>query len=229
MTGVKREREEAETDGEDAMRRVRVELNRGLGPEYVSERAGPGGVKLPYLEGHYAVNLANELFGVNNWSQEERHRSVETKQDQGRWIVAATSTQRVTVTWPDGSRSHREGTGFGGGKGQKTMGEALEGAIKEAETDGLKRTLRLFGNALGNCLYDAAFRKSVTDMKRQRRGTFSLGEWKETDLIRMPCNQQAHSGVRTGGLPMIPNSERAKVVPIGPEDFDDINDDEFYK
>jgi recombination DNA repair RAD52 pathway protein len=63
IVGVKREREE---EVEDAVRRVCVELDCGLGPEYVSERLGPGGSQLPYLKGHYAVNLTNLFFRVNN-------------------------------------------------------------------------------------------------------------------------------------------------------------------
>jgi DNA repair and recombination protein RAD52 len=223
MVGVKREREE---EVEDAMRRVCVELDRGLGPEYVSERAGPGGSQLPYLEGHHAVNLANLFFGVNNWSQEERNRTVDKHQENSRWFVSVTSTQRVTVNWPDGTQTYREGTGFGGGKGQKTLGEALEGAMKEAETDGLKRTLRLFGNALGNCLYDAVFRRSITQMKRARKGDYSLGEWKETDLVRMRCNQRVEPASKVGGLPVMSNGKPGGVT-VGLEDFEDINDEDY--
>lgn len=43
-------------------------LDKQLGPEYVSYRAGPGGGKVPYLRGDKAINLANEIFGFNGWS-----------------------------------------------------------------------------------------------------------------------------------------------------------------
>jgi recombination DNA repair RAD52 pathway protein len=36
---------------------------------------------------------------------------------------------------------------------------------KEAVTDGLKRTLRTFGNVLGNCLYDKAYTAEITKIK----------------------------------------------------------------
>lgn len=39
-----------------------------LGPEYLSQRPGPGGTKLTYIEGWKASNLANEVFGFNAWS-----------------------------------------------------------------------------------------------------------------------------------------------------------------
>ncbi len=34
---------------------------------------------------------------------------------------------------------------------------ALEKAKKEAVTDAIKRSLRIFGNSLGNCMYDKDF------------------------------------------------------------------------
>jgi DNA repair and recombination protein RAD52 len=36
---------------------------------------------------------------------------------------------------------------------------------KEAVTDGLKRTLRTFGNVLGNCLYDKQYTAEIVKIK----------------------------------------------------------------
>jgi hypothetical protein len=47
----------------------------------------------------------------------------------------------------------REGCGSGHGKGA-TPGEAHESALKEAETDAMKRALATFGNPFGLALYD---------------------------------------------------------------------------
>jgi len=47
----------------------------------------------------------------------------------------------------------REGCGTGQGSGQ-TPGEAHESALKEAETDAMKRALMTFGNPFGLALYD---------------------------------------------------------------------------
>ena len=47
----------------------------------------------------------------------------------------------------------REGSGFGNGRGS-VPGEAQEVAIKEAETDAMKRALSTFGNPFGLALYD---------------------------------------------------------------------------
>jgi len=57
---------------------------------------------------------------------------------------------RVTV-----GTTVREGTGYGSGMGKpEAIGDAVEGAIKEAETDAMKRALMTFGNPFGLALYD---------------------------------------------------------------------------
>ena len=48
---------------------LQCKLNQRLGPEYLSQRPGPGGgPKLKYIEGWKVVDLANEVFGFNGWS-----------------------------------------------------------------------------------------------------------------------------------------------------------------
>lgn len=43
-------------------------LDKQLGPEYISTRAGPGGGRVHYLAAEKVINLANEVFGFNGWS-----------------------------------------------------------------------------------------------------------------------------------------------------------------
>lgn len=48
---------------------LQAKLDKKLGPEYISQRPGPGGAgKLTYAEGWKIINLANEAFGFNGWS-----------------------------------------------------------------------------------------------------------------------------------------------------------------
>src|SRR5712692_11824044 len=49
----------------------------------------------------------------------------------------------------------REGSGVGHGS-RATLGEAHESALKQAETDAMKRALATFGNLFGLALYDKA-------------------------------------------------------------------------
>jgi DNA repair and recombination protein RAD52 len=47
----------------------------------------------------------------------------------------------------------RDGTGYGSGA-MPDLGDAIESAMKEAETDAMKRALMTFGNPFGLALYD---------------------------------------------------------------------------
>ena len=55
--------------------------------------------------------------------------------------------------------------GYGSIENGKGKAASFEKAKKEAATDGLKRSLRTFGNVLGNCLYDKEYLKKVQAMK----------------------------------------------------------------
>jgi DNA repair and recombination protein RAD52 len=47
-----------------------AKIYRDLAPEMVSQRHGPGGQKLAYIEGWRLIALANEVFGFNGWSHQ---------------------------------------------------------------------------------------------------------------------------------------------------------------
>jgi DNA recombination protein Rad52 len=49
----------------------------------------------------------------------------------------------------------------------RNRGQAFEKAKKEAVTDALKRCLRAFGNAMGNCLYDKTFLRNIQKCSAQ--------------------------------------------------------------
>jgi DNA recombination protein Rad52 len=56
-----------------------------------------------------------------------------------------------------GGNSH-EDIGYGEATNQQTEAGAFELALKGAVSDGCKRALRIFGSAVGNCLYDRNYR-----------------------------------------------------------------------
>lgn len=80
------------------------------------------------------------------------------RQPNGRRRYLAIWTATVRVTLPDGS--YHEDVGVGDHENSDPA-KAIENCKKEAVSDALKRTLRLFGNALGNCLYDKSFTQQV--------------------------------------------------------------------
>lgn len=129
-------------------------LNAKLDPKHVKKPTGSFGPKGDYIEGWFAIGEANEVFGHGNWSYTikalEQASLVEAKDSKGNPQWQAAYTCIVTVTVGD---TTREDVGFGSGFA-KQVGDAVEGATKEAVTDALKRCLRTYGWRFGLALYD---------------------------------------------------------------------------
>ncbi|KAG6916747.1 hypothetical protein DXG01_005567 [Tephrocybe rancida] len=144
---------------------LQAKLNQRLGPEYISQRPGPGGgPKLTYAEGWKIINLANEVFGFNGWSSNVVSLTtdfIDYNEESRRYTVGTTAIIRVTLR--DGV--FHEDIGYGMLENSKSKGAALDKCKKEAVTDGLKRALRNFGNLLGNCLYDKTYTQEVVKIK----------------------------------------------------------------
>jgi DNA repair and recombination protein RAD52 len=146
-------------------------LDKQLGPEYISSRAGPGGTRVHYLTAEKVIGLANEVFGFNGWSSSIQNIQVDFADENPQ-------TQRVSiglsvivrVTLRDGT--YHEDVGYGSIENAKGKAMAFEKAKKEGTTDALKRTLRNFGNVLGNCIYDQDYVKQVTKIKTQPNKKF---------------------------------------------------------
>jgi DNA repair and recombination protein RAD52 len=109
-----------------------------------------------YVEGWHAIAEANRIFGFDGWDREtiEMRQLGEPELVSGNWRVAYHCRVRVTVR-ADGTVIVRDGTGYGSGI-VKDVRDAHESAIKEAETDAMKRALMTFGNPFGLALYDKA-------------------------------------------------------------------------
>ncbi|KAJ3356753.1 DNA repair protein rad52 [Allomyces javanicus] len=124
--------------------KIAHDLSRKLPPDCISSRSGGAAGRVTYLEGWKAIELANEIFGFNGWATQVLDQHIDfmdpgQNPNDPRWSVGIYCTMRITLR--DGS--FRE-------------------ARKEATTDAIKRTLRLFGNALGNCLNDKDFIRQVS-------------------------------------------------------------------
>jgi recombination DNA repair RAD52 pathway protein len=138
-------------------------LTDPLDPANVKSRKGPNGKTLSYVEGFQLIDDANAIFGFGNWSRETLlmeplHNPVlitdPDSPEKGKVVSAFFAKVRITVWSEDGGRSIvREGCGAARGFA-RTAGEAIEQAIKSAETDATKRALVTFGNAFGLALYD---------------------------------------------------------------------------
>jgi hypothetical protein len=127
------------------------------------------GQKLSYIEGWVAIAEANRIFGFDCWQREtvtlkcvsQLERPV-GKQLRPGWGVTYSARVRITVTAGGLSPIIREGSGAGHGI-DVDLGQAHESALKEAETDAMKRALMTFGNPFGLALYDKLQREVEGD------------------------------------------------------------------
>lgn len=112
------------------------------------------GRELSYIEGWHAIKEANRIFGFSEWDRETTEIKLlgnpRMVSDKAR--IGYMAKVRVTVRTREGVII-REGCGFGSGI-DRDIDQAHESAIKEAETDAMKRALMTFGNPFGLALYD---------------------------------------------------------------------------
>ena len=124
-----------------------------------------GRSRVSYLEGWQVIAEANRIFGFDGWQRQtialrcvaQAERLIGREQKAG-WGVTYTARVRVTVTAGGLTPLVREGSGAGHGI-DVDLGQAHESALKEAETDAMKRALMTFGNPFGLALYDKAQRQ----------------------------------------------------------------------
>jgi len=169
----------------------------GFSPEQLAALSAPldranvrqreqGRSRVSYLEGWQVIAEANRIFGFDGWqrqtiavrcvAQAERligARGTSRDQKPG-WGVTYTARVRVTVTAGGLAPLVREGSGAGHGI-DMDLGQAHESALKEAETDAMKRALMTFGNPFGLALYDKAQRQ-VSSTTGQGEGAQRPGE-----------------------------------------------------
>ena len=124
-----------------------------------------GRSQLAYLPSWVVIREANRIFGFDGWQRQtiscrcitQAERMIGTR-GQGReprqgWGVTYTARVRITVNAGALGVLIREGSGAGHGI-DVDLGLAHESALKEAETDAMKRALMTFGNPFGLALYD---------------------------------------------------------------------------
>jgi DNA recombination protein Rad52 len=190
-------------------------LQAPLNADHVKERE-QGGRKLSYVEGWYVIGEANRVFGFEGWTREttEIKCVAEHARKMGRppnqrdgWGVSYIAKVRVIVR-AGVTPVVREGIGSGHGI-DADCGLAHESAIKEAETDAMKRALVTFGNPFGLALYD----KSHANVKRLPKKNAGEIYTRLQDEIRSAPN---HAALKAWGEE---NKERINIMP---EDWQEI-------
>lgn len=158
--------------------RITAELDKKLDASHVRQRLGSGGVMLDYLEGWFVIQEANRIFGHDGWTRETLILEpvgvpVHSKNRYGKdqWKVGYRAVVRVAA-----HGVIRYGSGFGNGIGPDSV-DVHELAVKEAETDAMKRALATFGNPFGLALYDKARANVATEEESRAARVAQLREF----------------------------------------------------
>lgn len=150
-----------------------------------------------YVEGLHCIQEANRIFGHNGWNyrvtrlEEASNIQVALKGHDGEYTQARVSFLCTVLVTVDGVE--REGSAVGVGNGKpENLGDVIESAVKEAETDALKRALRTFGNTFGLALYEKDHSKrEVADTSRAQEAAKAIdGVMSGRDLLAV-VNQYA--------------------------------------
>lgn len=163
------------------------ELTAPLVSTHVKTRA-QAGRNLSYIESWWAISEANRIFGHDNWNREtiDLRQLGEPRLVDGKYRVGYMAKVRITVNLGEQYLRQviREGCGFGSGI-DKDADQAHESALKEAESDAMKRALMTFGNPFGLALYDKT-QANVVDPGREPAPSPSGG--------RLPAAQAKREG-----------------------------------
>ena len=130
----------------------RKKLNANLDARVVRTREGGGGKELYYVEGWWVIDQLNRIIGQGRWGYEcEPHMVSDAVNAKGNPTVTYISRCTLTIEGCQPITDHGAGHG-----NDRDRGLAIEKAIKEANTDALKRCAKSLGMALGLALYDKA-------------------------------------------------------------------------
>lgn len=134
-------------------KRIQDLLEAKLVKDEIAQREGGGGQKVSYIEAWRVIEKAQAIFGFDGWSSRVLDIQKEYEEQNSstqRWSTGYSCLIRVSLK--DGT--FHDDVGFGSVVNERDRGKAIENARKEAVSDGVKRALRYYGAALGNCVYD---------------------------------------------------------------------------
>lgn len=126
--------------------------NEGLDERYIKSRKGDRGYSVDYIESAYTFTALNHVFGPLGWSRETfGHEILDESKKGNSFNIIACCRMRLSIH-PDGKQNGVIAffDDIGTGKGiSSDRGTAIDGAIKKAYTDGVKRCSTTLGNFFG--------------------------------------------------------------------------------
>lgn len=163
---------------------VKEELQKPLDPAAI--KPAPQGKYGDYVEAYHVIREANRIFGEDGWSYEVTRLELTSRIEAGNGNVRVGYLCGVRVN-VDGVIREGLAVGIGTSKPDNEA-DAHESAVKEAETDAMKRALRSFGNTFGLALYEKDKSKREVAAPRDPR---KVADW----IISKASKAQTYSDV----------------------------------
>lgn len=155
-------------------------LQQPLDPSAI--KPPPKGKFGEYVDALHVIREANRIFGEGGWSytvtrlEKVSEQTVQLSGSNGPYEQFRVGYLASVVV--DVAGVKREGCAVGMGNGNpNSMADQHESAVKEAETDALKRALRSFGNTFGLALYDK-------DKNNREVGKPEMTDAQKRDIIK---------------------------------------------
>lgn len=162
-------------------------LKEKLPREYIKQRE-IGGRTIDYIDGWLVIENANRIFGFDGWEFMPEHFECVNREEfenpktnKKGYKVSYTCKGTISIISKEMGVANQVfgAIGYGSGVSYQDFGDATESAIKEADTDCLKRCMRFKGNQFGLALYDKD-KRNVDDSMQDKVRAF-ISELPEPD------------------------------------------------
>lgn len=127
-------------------------------PKDVIRTRTQGGVTLSYLETWQVIDRLNQVLGQGNWGYTIQTLTKvfegEIEQASGKAFTTSYTATVALSANVDNRTVYFTDVGYGDGTDRRSQGKAHELGVKEAVSDGLKRSAKNLGRSMGLALYD---------------------------------------------------------------------------
>jgi recombination DNA repair RAD52 pathway protein len=216
---------------------VTIALKQMVANENKKDRQGDNRSKLYYVKMEYDATKLDEIFGPENWSAEILNQEsrvweqdlVSFKQNKQEVykarVASAWVTVRLTVKFPDGRETFRDGVGAGDAIRRADNPNSVEAeglALKAAGTDAIKRAATLLGNIFGRGMekdgtqrYDYDYVPPLDDEADEE--TRPTSEVEIANDVGQPQNPPQHQPqVQSQSRPQTQGQARPQPQPLQP-------------
>lgn len=203
---------------------LREALEASIPRNQIASRSAGGGKTLDYLETWRAIDIANEIFGNTGWNHEIRDLTLLPSEGKPAYRCTVRVTAFVSTDHGVMQVVH-DGVGYGIDKSGLNPHEM---AVKEAESDALKRALMKFGKRVGLALYDKTQEFVTDDNEPKAKKEEAKPAAKSNVTVKDQLRAAANFLITKGSLDK-PTFVKDFLSPAKAAKIDDLTEDQANK